>query len=59
MTVTQLGGQQGNRRAARTPRCASTSTPVAGDANIKSITVTLPNAFEIDQNHLGNLCSES
>ncbi len=29
-----------------------------GDANIESLTVTLPNAFEIDQRHLGNICSE-
>jgi hypothetical protein len=29
-----------------------------GDANIKSVTVTLPSAFEIDQRHLGNLCTE-
>jgi hypothetical protein len=25
---------------------------------LKAITVTLPNAFEIDQRHLGNICSE-
>ena len=30
----------------------------AGDANIKSLAVTLSNAFEIDQRHLGNICSE-
>ena len=29
-----------------------------GDANIKSLSVTLSNAFEIDQRHLGNICSE-
>ena len=29
-----------------------------GDANIKSMTVTLPTAFAIDQRHLGNICSE-
>jgi hypothetical protein len=29
-----------------------------GDANIKSIAVTLSHAFEIDQRHLGNICSE-
>jgi hypothetical protein len=28
------------------------------DANVKSIAVTLPHAFEIDQRHLGNICSE-
>ncbi len=30
-----------------------------GDANIKSLTVTLPKAFEIDQRHLGNLCDRA
>jgi hypothetical protein len=29
-----------------------------GEANIKSVSVTLPGAFEIDQRHLGNICSE-
>ena len=29
-----------------------------GDANIKSLSVTLSHAFEIDQRHLGNICSE-
>jgi hypothetical protein len=29
-----------------------------GDANLKAISVTLTNAFEIDQRHLGNICSE-
>jgi hypothetical protein len=30
-----------------------------GDANIKSVAVTLSKAFAIDQRHLGNLCSEA
>ena len=29
-----------------------------GDANIESLSVTLSHAFEIDQRHLGNICSE-
>jgi len=29
-----------------------------GDANIRSISVTLSKAFQIDQSHLGNICSE-
>jgi len=29
-----------------------------GDANVKMISVTLSSAFEIDQRHLGNICSE-
>jgi hypothetical protein len=30
-----------------------------GDANIKSVAVTLSKAFAIDQRHLGNICSEA
>jgi hypothetical protein len=30
-----------------------------GDANIKSVAVTLSKTFAIDQRHLGNLCSET
>jgi hypothetical protein len=30
-----------------------------GDANIKSLSVTLSKAFAIDQRHLGNICSEA
>ncbi len=30
-----------------------------GDANIKSLAVTLPKAFAIDQRHLGNICSRA
>ena len=31
----------------------------SGDANVKSVAVTLSKAFAIDQRHLGNLCSEA
>jgi hypothetical protein len=31
----------------------------SGDANISSVAVTLPKAFEIDQRHLGNICSRA
>jgi hypothetical protein len=31
----------------------------AGDANLKSVAVTLPKAFAIDQEHLGNICSKA
>ena len=57
-TVTQLGGRKGTRRAGD-PSIRFDLTTRAGDANVKSIAVTLPNALEIDQNHLGNLCSKS
>ena len=40
-------------------RCNSTSRTRPGDANIKSVAVTLPKAFEIDQRHLGNICSRA
>ena len=30
-----------------------------GDANIRSLEVTLPKAFAIDQRHLGNICSKA
>ena len=52
------------RRPARTPRGASNPAlqfdlrTRPGDANIKSLSVTLPKAFAIDQRHLGNICSE-
>ena len=58
MTIRQLGGRKATRRAARTPPPVRPHHP-PGDANIKSIAVTLPNAFEIDQSHLGNICAEA
>ena len=57
MTVRQLGGKSKTRRATN-PELQFDLRTRAGDANIKSIAVTLPKAFEIDQRHLGNLCSE-
>jgi hypothetical protein len=58
MSVHQLGGRRGTRRAAN-PGLKFDLNTRAGDANLKSIAVTLPPAFEIDQRHLGNLCSKS
>ena len=58
MTIRQLGGRKATGRA-RTPSLEFDLTTRPGDANIKSVAVTLPKAFEIDQRHLGNLCSES
>ena len=49
---------QGDRAGRRTRSCSSTCSTRPGDANIKSLSVTLPSAFEIDQRHLGNICSE-
>jgi hypothetical protein len=58
MKVTQLGGHKDTLRAAN-PSVRFDLNTRPGDANIKSIAVTLPNALEIDQTHLGNLCAKS
>jgi hypothetical protein len=57
MTVRQLGGRKGTRRASN-PGLQLDLRTRHGDANIRSLSVTLSNAFEIDQRHLGNICSE-
>jgi hypothetical protein len=57
MTMRQLGGRKNTRRATN-PRLQFDLRTRPGDANIKSIAVTLSSAFEIDQRHLGNICSE-
>ena len=56
MTVRQVG-RKGTRRAAN-PELRFELRTRPGDANIKTLSVTLPSAFAIDQRHLGNLCSE-
>jgi hypothetical protein len=53
----QLGGRKATRRAVN-PGLQFDLRTRAGDANVKSVSVTLPSAFEIDQRHLGNICSE-
>jgi hypothetical protein len=58
MTVRQLGPRKDTRRS-RNPRMRFELRTRAGDANIKSLAVTLPKAFAIDQRHLGNICSKS
>jgi hypothetical protein len=57
MTMRQAGGRKDTRRA-RNPELQFDLTTRPGDANIKSLSVTLSSAFEIDQRHLGNICSE-
>ncbi len=57
MTVRQVGSRKGTRRTVN-PRLQFDLRTRAGDANIKSVAVTLPKSFEIDQRHLGNICSE-
>jgi hypothetical protein len=58
MTISQLGGRTATTRA-NDPSLRFDLYTRPGDANLKSIAVTLPKAFEIDQRHLGNLCSKS
>jgi hypothetical protein len=58
MAITQLGGRKQARRS-QDPSLRFDLWTRPGDANIKSLAVTLPKAFEIDQRHLGNLCSKA
>ena len=58
MTITQLGGHKATQRS-KDPSLAIELNTLPGDANIKSIAVTLPKAFEIDQRHLGNICDRA
>ncbi len=56
MSVRQIG-RKGTSRA-KNPELRFDLRTRPGDANIKAVAVTLSSAFEIDQRHLGNLCSE-
>ncbi len=58
MSIAQLGGRKSTKRS-QDPSLAIELNTRPGDANIKSIAVTLPKAFEIDQRHLGNICDRS
>jgi hypothetical protein len=58
MTMRQLGGRKQTRRS-QNPAIEFKLITRKGDANIKSVAVTLPQAFEIDQGHLGKICSKS
>ena len=57
MTVKQIGGRRSSRRGGN-PQMRFDLTTRPGDANIKTLSVTLSSAFAIDQRHLGNICSE-
>ena len=57
MTIRQIGTRKETRRASN-PRLQIQLTTRPGDANIKSLSVTLPTTYAIDQTHLGNICSE-
>jgi hypothetical protein len=56
-TIRQMGGPKGTHRAVN-PALKIDLRTRSGDANIKALSVTLSSAFEIDQRHLGNICSE-
>jgi hypothetical protein len=58
MTIKQLGGTRSTGRS-MDPSLQFDLRTRAGDANIKSLAVTLPKAFEIDQRHLSNICSKA
>jgi len=58
MAITQLGGKKATRRN-QNPGFRFDLWTRPGDANIKSLAVTLPKAFAIDQRHLGNICSKA
>ncbi len=57
MTITKLGG--GAAARGKNPALRFDLRTRRGDANIKSVAVTLPRAFEIDQRHLKNICSRA
>jgi hypothetical protein len=57
MTVKQLGKDATAR--SKNPKLRFELRTKPGEANVKSVKVTLPKAFAIDQRHLGNLCSKA
>ena len=57
MTVRQMGGRKSTRRAA-TPASVRPDDPARRRQHQDRSSVTLSSAFEIDQRHLGNICSE-
>ena len=58
MTLRQLGGRKATARS-KDPALQFDLRTRPGDANIRSLTLTLSKAFAIDQRHLGNICSKS
>ncbi len=56
--VRQLGGRKATPRS-KDPALQFDLRTRPGDANIRSVAVTLPKAFAIDQRHLGNICSRA
>jgi hypothetical protein len=58
MAIKQLGGTKQTKRT-KNPRLRFDLYTRPGDANLKSISVTLSKAYQIDQRHLFNICSRS
>ena len=58
MSMRQLGGHKSTQRS-QNPALQFDLNTRPGDANIRTVSVTLPSAYEIDQSHLGNICSKT
>jgi hypothetical protein len=58
MKIRMLGGRKQTKRT-KNPRLRFDLFTRPGDANIKSLWVTLSKAYQIDQRHLFNICSRS
>jgi hypothetical protein len=58
MAVKLLGHRKQTKRT-KNPRLQFDLFTRKGDANLKSVAVTLPKSFQIDQRHLRNICSKS
>ena len=58
MTIRQLGGHKATKRS-HDPALRFDLYTREGDANLRSVAVTLPKVFGVDQRHLGNLCSRA
>jgi hypothetical protein len=58
MKITQLGSKKQTNRS-QDPALRFDLNTRSGDANLKSVAVTLPKAFAVDQRHLGNICSKA
>jgi hypothetical protein len=58
LSIKLNGGRKNTRRRQNPPLRFDLKTR-AGDANIRSMTVTLPKAYQIDQRHLRGICSKS
>jgi hypothetical protein len=58
LSGTILNGTSGIHRSDH-PNLSFNLAPTLGDANLAAVSVLLPQAFQIDQANLGNICSET